>query len=190
MVTSILRRRNFGILFLFLILYAFSINYNYDPIRYTPISSSSSVNSSILQNDTVAPSIHNWSHSEITADEYFIIWANVTDDESGIHNVTAFAEVVQGDANDLSFALESNGSLYVTNEAILSFNNSYRIWIEAYDTAMNHRSSYSRLVDLIPPETTKDPYLTMPFVIGTTIILLAVIILLAIYSSKRRAVSK
>jgi hypothetical protein len=143
--------------------------------------------SSILQTDVMAPTIHNWSHSEIKADEYFSIWANVTDDDSGILNVTAKADVISGDGNDSIFLLEFNGSLYVTNEAILAFNNTYRLWIEAYDNAMNYRLGFGHTIDLVPinPEDIpKDPYLTMPYVIGSSIALLAVIILVSFYYSK------
>jgi hypothetical protein len=84
--------------------------------------------------------------------------------------------------------LEFNGSLFVTEEAILTFNNSYRLWVESYDNEMNRRTSYDRTIDLIPadPEDiTKDPNLTMPYVIGSTVGLLAVIILVAFYYSRR-----
>jgi hypothetical protein len=141
----------------------------------------------MLQADTNAPTIHNWSHSEITADEYFLIWANVSDDDSGIHNVTAVANVISGEANDSVFLLEFNGSLYITDEAILAFNNTYHLWIESYDNAMNHRIGWRRTIDLIPidPEDiTKDPYLTMPYVVGSTIAVLSIIILVSIYYLK------
>ena len=154
------------------------------------LGSMSSISSSlILQEDTMAPTIHNWSYSEIVADEYFIIWANVSDDDSGILNVTAIADVTSGEANDSVFLLEFNGSLFITDEAILNFNNTYRLWVESYDNEMNHRISYGRTIDLHPTDPTditKDPNLTMPYVIGSTLALLALIVLISFYYSKTK----
>jgi hypothetical protein len=144
---------------------------------------------SILQDDSMAPTIHNWSYSEVVADEYFLIWANVTDDVSGVKNVTATADVISGEANGSEFLLEFNGSLYITHEAILTFDNTYRLWVASYDNALNYRISYGRIIDLIPtnPEDiTKDPNLTMPYVVGSTIALLAVILLVSIYYTKTK----
>ena len=137
----------------------------------------------------MAPTIHNWSHSEIFADEYFEIWANVTDDDSGILNVTANADVTSGNGTDSVFLLEYNGTLYVTDEAILAFNNIYRLWVESYDNAMNQRISYGRTIDLTPTDPaniTKDPNLTMPYVIGSTLALFVVIIVFSFRYSKTK----
>ena len=178
-------RAFFGILLLSF--YALSFTHSFCFSEQIAISKSASSSMSFLQDDSMAPTIHNWSHSEIVADEYFLIWANVTDDESGVKNVTAIADVISGDANGSIFLLEFNGSLYVTDEAILSLNNTYRLWVTSYDNAMNYRISFGRTIDLYPtdPEdVTKDPYLTMPYVIGSTIALLAAIILLTIYYTK------
>jgi hypothetical protein len=51
---------------------------------------------------------------------------------------------------------------------------------------MNVQNSYPITVDLrIPPTSSdKDPFLTMPYVVGSTIALLAVIILIVFYYSK------
>jgi hypothetical protein len=140
----------------------------------------------------MAPTIHNWSHSEVIADEYFQIWANVSDNDSGVFNVTAVADVLSGDANDTVFLLEYNGSLFITNEAILKFNNTYRLVVESYDNEMNHRISYGRTIDLLPTDptdVTKDPNLTMPFVISSSAALFLVIILVSFRISKTKVES-
>ena len=175
--------------FLLLILYALSFSHSCCFSGQIGISKSVTSSMSLLQDDSMAPTIHNWSYSEIVADEYFLIWANVTDDESGVKNVTATADVISGEANGSVFLLEFNGSLYVTDEAILAFNNTYRLWVASYDNAMNYRISFGRTIDLHPidPEdVTKDPYLTMPYVVGSTIALLAAIILITVYYTKSK----
>ena len=82
--------------------------------------------------------------------------------------------------------LYSNGSLYIETCPALAVNNTYDLYIEAYDTAFNIAYSYRRTVNLYFTPTPIDPWITMPIVITSSFtIMVSVILFAVVYDSKQ-----
>ncbi|MFW9793123.1 MAG: hypothetical protein ACFFEE_02380 [Candidatus Thorarchaeota archaeon] len=86
------------------------------------------------QLDTTPPTIHSWGTiPESIGNDGFLFWAEVTDDLSGIENVTLYAEVSGGDIH-LFPCTFSDSNWSTTVGPLVSISN---LWIVAYDWGMN-----------------------------------------------------
>ncbi len=140
-----------------------------------------------LSQDTVRPEIYGWGiDGSVNTVDSFTVWANVTDRDSGILNVST---VVRIDSNVLlttKTLMSFNGTFYTQSFSALEVNHTYSIWIEAYDTEINRAQSYNRLFDLhVYPNTGIDPSVTLPYVVSGSLVTLLVAVLLAREYHKR-----
>lgn len=145
----------------------------------------SEFHTSTLLQDTLRPEIYQWGlDNPVNAETAFTVWANVSDRDSGIQNVTAF---LQQDIDEpISSIMSFNGSFYTTSFAPVESNHTYSVWIQAYDEAGNLATGYARNFDLrifIDPEIVAGA--TMPFVISGSLVTLVVAIGLSYQYEKR-----
>ncbi len=138
-----------------------------------------------MAEDTLRPEISAWGYTGNAAGgEPFQVWANVSDYESGVRNVSL---VVRSDVGNTSvFPLDYNGSLYVATIPPLAADHTYTLNIRAFDMANNSAVSYSYTVDR-RPRTTQivDPNKTAPVVIASSIVLMALVIISACIYDRR-----
>lgn len=143
---------------------------------------------SLAVNDTLRPEISGWGlEGPVTQGLPFSAWANVTDWESGVRNVSL--SVLNNTGYRSKYALGFNGSLYKASIAGLALNATYTLTVIAFDMANNSATSYHRTVDLRgTTSTTIDQSVTAPIVIGSSLVLMgAVVALSVIYDRKRGA---
>ena len=139
----------------------------------------------LSQTDDIRPTVYAWGIiGEPELGEAYDVWANVTDDDSGVRNVTIH---VTGPNMTLHNLMTYNGSFY--NAPIPAFPNSgtFTLYIRAYDMANNTRTSTDLQIvydsDPVPPV---DPNVTMPIVVGSSIgLMVAVFGLAMLYDRKR-----
>jgi len=140
-----------------------------------------------LTQDTSRPDIYRWGiDGEVNLVDTFVVWANVSDTDSGILNVST---VIRLDANSsLTYRtlMSFNGSYYTQSFSPLEVNHTYSIWIDVYDNAFNRAQSYNRLFDLhVFPNTRVDPSVTLPYVLTGSLATFLVAFLLAREYQKR-----
>lgn len=136
---------------------------------------------SLLLNDTLRPEISAWGIDGPAGQGLpFSVWANVTDSESGVRNVSV---LVVGNTGYRSLhALDFNGSLYRAGIPGLAVNVTYSLNIIAFDMANNSATSYPRTVDLRETtSTTIDPSITAPIVISSSLALIVLISVVAVF---------
>lgn len=139
----------------------------------------------LSQTDEIRPTVYDWGIiGEPELGDSFLVWANVTDDNSGVRNVTVH---VNGPNVTVHNLMTYNGSFY--NAPVHPFPNSgtFNIYIRAYDMANNTRTSTDLQIvydsDPVPPV---DPNVTMPIVVGSSIgLMVAVFGLAMLYDRKR-----
>ncbi len=143
-----------------------------------------------LAQDTLRPSIDAWGiDGPIRSGEEFTVWANVSDSESGVLNVSA--KILQDSSLYSSPLLEYNGSYFASTIPGLELNHTYEISIVALDNAENRAESFSREFALvINTDTTIDPEVTLPIVVGSSIVVLVALAIFAYRTKeqKKRAV--
>jgi len=141
--------------------------------------------SNIGLNDTLRPEISSWGiEGPVTQGLEFSAWANVSDTESGVRNVSLS---VHGNTGYQSlYALSFNGSLYWADIPGLAVNASYTLYVIAFDWANNSATSYPRNLDLRPATSTIDPSVSAPIVVSSSLALMGVITVLAIFYDRRR----
>lgn len=126
--------------------------------------------------DTLRPEISSWGiDGNAKGGESFIAWANVSDASSGVRNVSLIVQPNVGPR--LEYPLESNGSLFTNAIPPLESNHTHTLFIKAFDMANNSATSYSRVIDRRPvTNTTIDPAVTAPVVIGSSLVLMVIVI--------------
>jgi hypothetical protein len=148
----------------------------------------SSMKSSALQ-DTVRPEITAWGiEGRASQGEAFIVWANVTDYQSGLRNVSL---VVNADNGTLTrtyiYQMESNGTQHLVQHPGLAVNHTYLLRVLAFDMANNSAISYGRTISRYPGGgTTIDPNATMPVVVASSLGFFVLVSVLAYLYDKRR----
>jgi hypothetical protein len=134
------------------------------PISRTVLQGSSFSQESYSHIADVSPSIYDWDIvGRANQGEPFSVWANVTDDDDDLANVSVH---VNGPNMTLQRLMPFNGSLYVTNLDALVEIGVYDIFVTATDYANNTR--YGRHLHIeIASNTTElpDPNITMPYVV-------------------------
>jgi hypothetical protein len=116
----------------------------------------------------VRPSIYDWGIiGRPTMSEPFTVWANVTDDDLDLANVSVY---VNGTNTRIHELMAYNGSLYVENLDALLDAGTYIIYITATDLANNTRVSHHEYIELQTETTTVvDPSITMPYVVASSL---------------------
>jgi hypothetical protein len=135
--------------------------------------------------DTVRPEIYGWGiDGDIGEGPTFTVWANVSDSDSGIQNVTVHIRQDGGDSvvNLMTF----NSTFHTVTLPNVELNHTYLVWVESYDNAGNLAQSFSRNYDLmINTDITLDPSVTLPYVVSVSIIALVMAIGLSYEYNKR-----
>ncbi len=116
----------------------------------------------------VSPSIYDWGITgKPNMSEPFTVWANVTDDDLDLVNVSVY---VNGPNTTIHELMTYNGSLYVEDLDALLETGTYDIYITATDLANNTRVSRHEYVELQTETTTVvDPGATMPYVVVSSL---------------------
>jgi hypothetical protein len=145
----------------------------------TPAAIPSQHNQKNLAQDTLRPSIDAWGiDGPIRNGEQFTVWANVSDSESGVLNVSA--KIIQDGSLYSNPLLEYNGSYFARTIPGLELNHTYELSIVAFDNAENRAESFTRDFDLvIDTGTTINPEVTLPIVVGSS---MAVLVALALFA--------
>ncbi len=143
----------------------------------------------VMADDTLRPEIAAWGFDSAAASSGmpFIAWANVSDYESGVRNVTLV--VWPGWENTTLFPLAFNGTLYTDIIPSLEADRVYTLKISAFDMANNSAESYSRTVDRRSSATTPiDPNKTAPVVITSSIIMMVAVSIVACIYDRRHGI--
>lgn len=116
----------------------------------------------------VSPSIYNWGITgRPNMSEPFTVWANVTDDDLDLANVSVY---VNGPNTTIHELMSYNGSLYVEDLDALLDAGTYDIYVTATDLANNTRVSRHEYIELQMETTTVvDPNITMPYVVASSL---------------------
>ncbi|MFW9921456.1 MAG: hypothetical protein ACFFED_17790 [Candidatus Thorarchaeota archaeon] len=140
-----------------------------------------------LSQDITRPEIYGWGiDGSVNTVDSFTVWANVTDTNSGILNVTAVIRVDANVSSTTRTLMPFNGTFFSKTFSALEINHTYSIWVEAYDMELNLAQSYNRQFDLhVYPSTGIDPNVTLPFVLTGSLVTFLVAVLLAREYQKR-----
>jgi hypothetical protein len=135
--------------------------------------------------DTLRPEIHAWGfEGPVTQGLPFVAWANVTDLESGVRNVSLIVGPVLG--IETLHELISNGTHYASTISGLATGTLYSFRILAFDMANNSATSYTRTVDMRPITTTTiDPAVTAPIVVSSSLALMGIVIIVSFVYDRR-----
>jgi len=135
--------------------------------------------------DTLRPEIHAWGfEGPINQGLPFVAWANVTDSESGVRNVSLIIGPMPG--SETLQELFNNGTHYVSAIPGLTTGILYSFRILSYDMANNSGTSYTRTVDMRPVTTTTiDPSVTAPIVVGSSLALMGLVIIVSVAYDRR-----
>jgi len=137
--------------------------------------------------DTLRPTIEVWNISSSAYEgEPFTVWADVRDPVSGVRNVSL---IIQDSAlNRTEYDLLPTGSYYAASISRLQSNRSHELWLLAFDMANNSATTYHMTVNLIESTYTPiDPWVTMPTVVSSSLVLMAMVTCMAVAYDKRRA---
>jgi len=127
--------------------------------------------------DLVPPVIHAWGTiPEEVESEEFLCWTYVTDDFSGIENVTLYIQADEGAIK--AFPMSFNGNNWTVIAQVPSHTSNLTIWIEAWDWGMNvaRRNILAQVQN--PPDW------LFPLVIAATTA--CIVIALGVYAMKRK----
>ena len=140
-----------------------------------------------LAQDTVRPEIANWSiDGAVSSIASFVVWANVSDSDSGILNVSAVIRRTTNVSLTTWHLMSFNGTFYTATIAPLKANNTYSIWVESYDVALNLAQSYTRTFEVYVSATSRvDPNVTFPIVVGGSVVAFFVALVLSYIYDKR-----
>jgi hypothetical protein len=135
--------------------------------------------------DNTPPSIINWTISPIGDNlEGFVVQAEVTDDNSGIENVTV--HILANDSVELEHLCSLEGLNWVCNVQPFISTTDWRIWIEARDWGMNQAQSDYILFEVEMPPDIWTPVL----IIGVAVVSsLAVVVFVYRFYFRSRRVS-
>lgn len=139
----------------------------------------------LSQDDTIRPEIYEWGlDGTVNNETSFVVWANVSDVGSGIKNVTAN---LRQDTLDVSeYIMSFNSTFYRVVFPPVESNHTYTIRVRAFDNANNSALSFPRSFDLrIIPGTITDPYVTLPIVVSSSLVLLVLVAVVAREYDKR-----
>lgn len=142
-----------------------------------------------LSQDTIRPEISSWGiEGRASAGESFVAWANVTDYQSAVRNVSLILNSDNGTVRTVEiYPLFDNGTLYVRQIPGLPANRTYLLRVLAFDLANNSAISYSRTINRYPsPDPPIDPNVTMPVVVTSSLVLFAIVSLLAYVYDRRQ----
>lgn len=135
--------------------------------------------------DTLGPSIYGWgTEGEPELGQGFDVWANVSDEDSGVRNVTV---EVTGPNMTLSDLMPFNGTLYSGSVPAFPNSGEFRVRVRAYDIANNTQTSY-RITIVYEAEAGPafDPTVTMPAVVLSSVGLMIGVTVLALIYDRRR----
>jgi hypothetical protein len=143
----------------------------------------------LSQGDEIRPNIYAWGvKGTPELGLGFDVWANVTDDDSGLRNVTV---QVSGPNMNLNSLMTFNGTYY--NSSVPAFPNDglFDVNIRAYDLANNSRISYYLHFQYEEnPVIPIDPTISMPFVVGGSFGLIVLVIVFAIVYDRKKSLSE
>lgn len=127
--------------------------------------------------DATPPVIHEWSTipQDIDSDE-FLVWAHVTDDLSGLENVTTYVQVDNGIIQ--TYSMSQNGANWTVLVPAQDFYSNLSLWIIAWDWGMNMARGSTISLIHAPPDW------LFPLVV--TISTAAVVIVVGVYFLRRR----
>jgi len=114
----------------------------------------------------------------------FDVWANVTDTDSDLRNVSV---QVTGPNMTLNNLLTYNGTFYTGSVPAFPNDGLFNVLIRAYDLTNRSRTSYN--VDFEYEENPIipiDPNVSMPFVVGSSIGLVVLVIGFAMFYDRRK----
>ncbi len=135
--------------------------------------------------EAVNPTIWAWGiEGEPELGQGFDVWANVTDADFDLANVTV--EVV-GPNMSINNLLTFNGTFYVGSVPSFPNDGEFSVRIKAFDLAGGSRTSARIYIDFESnPVIPVDPLLTMPIVVSSSLGLMVVVVGLAcIYDRKK-----
>ena len=137
--------------------------------------------------EAVGPDIWEWGvEGEPLLGEGFDVWANVTDEDLDLKNVTV--EVV-GPNMSVNNLMTFNGTFYTGSVPAFPNDGEFSVRILAYDLANNSRNSARIFIEFeADPEPLIDPTATMPVVVLSSLGLAVVVIGLAMFYDKRNSV--
>jgi hypothetical protein len=115
------------------------------------------------------PTIYDWGIiGRPDESEAFTVWANVTDDDLDLANVSVH---VSGPNTTINELMPFNGTFYVTNLDAFVAVGTYDIYVSATDLANNTRQGRHIFVEIQSGSTeTADPNITMPVVVVSSLI--------------------
>ncbi|MDH4214352.1 MAG: hypothetical protein OEV85_10555 [Candidatus Thorarchaeota archaeon] len=133
----------------------------------------------------VSPSIYDWGITgRANESAAFTVWANVTDDDLDLANVSVH---VDGPNTTIHELMPFNGTFYVTNLDALHNFGLYDIYVTATDLANNTREGRHISVEIIPDTTEPpDPSITMPIVVISSVITGFIVCVVAYLYAKRK----
>jgi len=141
--------------------------------------------SAAQQVGAVRPTIWAWGiEGEPELGQGFDVWANVTDDDLDIANVTV--EVI-GPNMSVNNLLSFNGTFYTGSVPAFPNDGEFSVRIMTYDLANNSRTSGRIYIEYEENYTPPiDPVVTMPIVVLSSVGLMAVVIVLALVYDRRK----
>ena len=132
-----------------------------------------------------APDVWGWGiEGDPLLGQGFDVWANVSDRNSDLRNVSV---QVSGPNMTLNNLLTFNGTLYTGAVPAFSNDGLFNVYILAFDMTNGSRTSYNVFIDYEKdPIIPIDPTITMPFVVGSSIGLVVLVIWLAMFYDRKR----
>jgi len=118
----------------------------------------------------------------------FDVWANVTDDGSGLRNVTI---QVYGPNMSINNLMTFNGTFHIGSVPPFPNDGTFTARIRAYDMANVTRTSSNVIIDFeSDPVITVDPSLTMPIVVGSSVGFIAIVSVIALVYDKKKSLGE
>lgn len=139
----------------------------------------------VVAADTRPPNIYEWGiEGQPELGQGFDVWANVSDDETGLRNVTV---QVFGPNMTVNNLMSYNGTYFTGSVPAFPNDGTFNVRIQAFDLANNTRTSAFHIIEFEanPPPTIPEN-ITLPFVVGSSIALMAVVIVLALVYDRRK----
>jgi hypothetical protein len=164
----------------FLTLFALSV------LPHTTVSIRPDSNLAVAQ-DEIRPNIWGWgivgNPENFTP---FAVWANVSDADSGIKNVTLR---VSGPNATMNTAMTYNVTSDLYEKDVPAFPNdgTFYVYVEAFDNYNNSRTSTITSIEAVSnPPTTINPLITMPLVVVSSLVLIVAVIGFALVYDRRQ----
>lgn len=134
----------------------------------------------------VSPSIYDWGYEgRPNESEAFTVWANVTDDDSDLANVSIH---VSGPNTTINELMTFNGTFYVADLDAFQDVGTYNMYVSATDFAFHTITGrHIYIVISIPTTEPPDPYLTMPYVVISSLIAGIIVCFVAYYYGSRKS---